>query len=264
MPARLITIPFSHYCEKARWALDRAAIDYREEGHLPMLHWLPARRAGGGRTVPVLVADGEVIADSTDILRWVDRRTSTGLIPDSAAQRAEVDRLEDWFDGTLGPHSRRWAYFQVFTDPALTLQMTGFDVPAWEKHTLRVARPLAVAAMRRLLRIDRVHADRSRARVDEVFAGVADLLADGRRYLVGGGFTAADLTFASLAVPSLMPAELPVPFPPLSTFPAETRDTIEAWRAHPAGRFALRLYADERAAVPARSAGGRGSRSSAG
>src|SRR5688572_11560792 len=109
----LITIPFSHYCEKARWALDRGGIPYREDGHLPMLHWLPARRAGGGRTVPVLVThDRQVIGDSTDILRWAERAGAGGLVPEHPAERAEVDRLEDWFDEVLGPHSRRWAYQQ--------------------------------------------------------------------------------------------------------------------------------------------------------
>ena len=28
---QLVTIPFSHYCEKARWALDLAQIPYREK-----------------------------------------------------------------------------------------------------------------------------------------------------------------------------------------------------------------------------------------
>ena len=28
----LITIPISHYCEKARWALDRAALPYESTG----------------------------------------------------------------------------------------------------------------------------------------------------------------------------------------------------------------------------------------
>ena len=28
MPARLITIPISHFCEKARWALQRAGVAY--------------------------------------------------------------------------------------------------------------------------------------------------------------------------------------------------------------------------------------------
>jgi hypothetical protein len=33
MPARLVMIPISRYCEKARWALDRSGIAYREECH---------------------------------------------------------------------------------------------------------------------------------------------------------------------------------------------------------------------------------------
>ena len=30
----LITIPISHFCEKARWALERAGLPYREERHV--------------------------------------------------------------------------------------------------------------------------------------------------------------------------------------------------------------------------------------
>ena len=44
---RLVTIPISHYCEKARWALERAGIGYREEPHVQGIHQLAARRAGG-------------------------------------------------------------------------------------------------------------------------------------------------------------------------------------------------------------------------
>ena len=44
---RLITIPISHYCEKARWALERAGLPYREERHVQGIHRLAARRAGG-------------------------------------------------------------------------------------------------------------------------------------------------------------------------------------------------------------------------
>ena len=44
---RLVTIPISHYCEKARWALDRAGMPYREERHVQGIHRLAARRAGG-------------------------------------------------------------------------------------------------------------------------------------------------------------------------------------------------------------------------
>ena len=42
---RLVTIPISHYCEKARWALDRAGLDYREERHVQGIHRFVSRRS---------------------------------------------------------------------------------------------------------------------------------------------------------------------------------------------------------------------------
>ena len=73
---RLVTIPISHYCEKARWALERAGIEYREERHIQGIHMLMAKRAGGGITVPVLVTPERSIGESEDILHWVDERTA--------------------------------------------------------------------------------------------------------------------------------------------------------------------------------------------
>ena len=52
---RLITIPISHFCEKARWALELADTPYREERHLQGIHWAHVWRAGRGWTAPVLV-----------------------------------------------------------------------------------------------------------------------------------------------------------------------------------------------------------------
>ena len=70
-PAILITIPLSHYCEKARWALDRVALLYREEPHAPLLHRLATKRNDGG-TVPLLVHGGSRFGDSTAILTHAD------------------------------------------------------------------------------------------------------------------------------------------------------------------------------------------------
>ncbi len=72
---RLITIPISHYCEKARWALERAGLSYREERHVQGVHRIAPRHAGGGSTVPVLVTPESVIGESEAILEWVDART---------------------------------------------------------------------------------------------------------------------------------------------------------------------------------------------
>ena len=245
---KLITIPFSHYCEKARWALDACGVAFREDGHLPMFHYLPSRLAGGGRTVPVLVTDDkQTIADSTEIVAWADARAPGSLLPADATTRADALHLEDDFDRHLGPATRRWAYFQILHRKDLD-HLIVQGVPRWERIALKVARPVAVRMLTRGLKIDAAGAERSRGKIDETFSLVGELLEDGRRYLVGEQFTIADLTFAALAAPVLLPPEYPAKLPPLAEFEGVARDQIEAWRASRAGRFALRLYATERAA----------------
>jgi glutathione S-transferase len=65
---RLLTIPISHFCEKARWSLERAGLDYTEERHVQGVHRIVSRRAGGGGTLPVLVAEEGVFGEFEDIL----------------------------------------------------------------------------------------------------------------------------------------------------------------------------------------------------
>ena len=242
MTPRLVTIPFSHYCEKARWALDRAGVAYREEPHLPLFHYTGSFRAGGGRTVPVLVTGEGVLADSTHIVAWADHQRPGSLLPESPA---EALALEDDFDRQLGPATRRWGYFHLLPHPEL-IPKFATGVPRWELAMLRVTRPLATGMLKRGLKIDAAGAERSRTKIDETFARVGELLRDGRRYLTGERFTVADLTFASLATPVVFPAEHPQPQPPLDVLPPEARGQIDAWRSSPAGKFALRMYADHR------------------
>src|SRR3954447_25848164 len=69
---RLFTIPISHYCEKARWALDRAGLEYVEERHVQGVHQLVSRRHGGAGTLPLLVTSEGVFNQSEWIVRYAD------------------------------------------------------------------------------------------------------------------------------------------------------------------------------------------------
>ena len=79
-----------------------------------------------------------------------------------------------------------------------------------------------------------------------VFRQVDELLSDRRRFLAGERFTAADLTFAALAAPVLLPAECRAVQPALDDVPAAMRDEILRFRETDAGRFALRMFTQER------------------
>lgn len=246
--AQLITIPFSHYCEKARWAFDRCGIEYDEDGHLPIFHYRATRRAGGGRTVPIVrTPDGQVLSDSTEIVAWADAQRPGTLLPADPAQRADAIALEDELDRQLGPATRRWAYGALLPVRAAQAMFVA-HVPRWEGLALRAIRPVAFGFLRRKLAITPEGVERSRQKIADVFAQIADRLADGRRYLVGARFSVADLTFASLATPIVVPPEHPrMQGASIDLLPAAARAEIEAWRASVPGQYALRMYADHRA-----------------
>ena len=79
-----------------------------------------------------------------------------------------------------------------------------------------------------------------------MFGEVESRLARGRGYLVGDRFTAADLTFAALAAPVLLPPEYGWPLPSIDDGPIELLELRDRLRSRPAGTFALRLYKHER------------------
>jgi glutathione S-transferase len=244
----LITIPISHYCEKARWALDRAGVAYRESAHLQIIHRLVARRAGGGTTVPVLVCGDRVLTDSAEIVNEADTRApfDRRLYPDDRAVAAEARTLERDFDARLGPHGRLWMYNGIRgrRDLALAYGCTG--VPAWERRALAIAYPALIRGIDRLLEITPAAAAVAEAEVRATFDAVAGRLADGRAYLCGARFTAADLTFSALAAAVLMPPEYGVPLPQPDELPAAMAATVRELRAHPAGLHALKMFRDER------------------
>jgi len=59
---RLITIPISHYCEKARRALDRTGLPYREERPIRGIHQLSllADHRGAAPAAPAQARTGSV------------------------------------------------------------------------------------------------------------------------------------------------------------------------------------------------------------
>jgi glutathione S-transferase len=249
MGARLVTIPISHFCEKARWALDRAGVEYTEQPHVQVIHVAAARLAGGGRTVPVLVtASGEVLPESRDILRWADTQVASArrLYPEGDVG-AEAAAVEAWLDGGFGPDGRLWMYHETLPVVSEMGPWALAGVPSWERGVFRVSGPVIDRVIRRYLGIDAAEAAAARDRVEGVFDDIAARLSDGRRFLLGDRFTAADLAFAALAAPMLLPRRYGSPLPPPEAMPDALAREVRRLRDHPAGVFAERLYDEERA-----------------
>ncbi len=233
---RLITIPFSHFCEKARWALERAGVPFREDGYLPMLQMLPAWRAGGKRTVPVLVTEAGAVTDSTEILRWCDQHGQAApLFPDGDLGR-EVAALEERLDKGLGPATRRVAYHQLLPMPGAARLLAEKAPARWQGRVMRAAYPLARAAMTRGLRLDDASAERSRGRIDEIFADVGAMV-----------FTAWMNFSGSFSFTSMSNTSMPEyilkssPFPSITGLPAKAPMSPNPRTAVPLDITATRL-----------------------
>ena len=245
---QLITIPISHFCEKARWALERARIPYRERPHMQCLHWVAVKRAGGGRTVPVLVTEDRVLSDSADILAYADSRTPADrrLYPEDAPLAEETRALARDFDARLGPQGRRWMYDGLRGRREIVKRYAPTGVPGWQRRALPLAMAPVTGIIDRYFDITPETVAESLQDVRATFDEVGERLGDGRPYLMGERFTAADLTFSALSAAITMPPQYGVPLPGPDELPAPMADVVRELRAHPAGAHALAMFRDER------------------
>ena len=248
----LITIPISHYCEKARWALDRAGIAYEERRHLPALHRMAVKRAGGKLTVPVLICDEVgVLSESADIIDYADARVASPaarMIPEDADAAAEARALAADYDERLGPATRLWVYHRMMDRPDLAGVPMTDGVPPWQQRAWRYGNRGIAFAVAKVLTINDDTAAEAERTFRSIYADVDARLADGRPYLAGDAFSVADLTFAALSAPLIAPPQYGVRLPLIEELPAGMAEVVREHRETRAGRHALAMFATERAA----------------
>lgn len=132
---KLITFGLSHFCEKARWALDWHSIPYEEIGWPPGWHLVLAKRCGARATTLPIILDGEtVIQGSGAIIDWAESRGNDprrSLAP--CRNLAEAQEIERRADEVIGMHVRRLAYAETLptcpslVKPALFLRTSASD-----------------------------------------------------------------------------------------------------------------------------------------
>ena len=111
---------------------------------------------------------------------------------------------------------------------------------------MRLGYPLLITIVARVLDVTPATAVESETAVRATFDAVAERLADGRPYLCGEEFTAADLTFSALASPMLVPSAYGVPLPQPTELPVYAAKVVRELRVHPAGMHALAMFDTER------------------
>ena len=252
VPARIIlhTLPYSHYCEKVRWVLDRQNENYEEKPHGLMTYLIFSLYHTGGnyRKVPLcLMKDGTIISDSTDILSYLfhNQPQKYGwLYPNP-----ETAEIEEYLDTNLGFPVMGLVYRTLLNNcPSLIAWQKGIkrNIPSRESLMF----PVAIGTFRMALEVKKgpFRSDywSCLQKVRQVFAQIDELLKN-RLFLANTSqISAADLTFASLAYPILCPEKMNDLYLKLEDFPVDFQVIIQEFRSTKAGRFALNLYQNER------------------
>ena len=231
-------IPFSHYSEKARWALDYKGIAHRRRV-LGSNYLIRVWRATGQGKLPVLWLDGRAIADSTRIIAALEEHhPEPPLYPRDAAARQRALALEDDLDETLGPALRAAVVTPLFRhdpDTALRVLTTGMGGKAYSG--LRPLLRIFPWFYRFRHKISERNLERDRA----IVAAALDRIAherQGRAYLVGEAFTVADLTAASLLGPLLPEIQYPLRL----ELPQYLKDYRAVLLRHPAEQWAAGIF----------------------
>jgi len=204
-------IPFSHYSEKARWALAFKGIAHDRHVAVAGTHPAVAFALTRGQcgTFPVLQIDGRNIGDSTAIIAALEEaQPDPPLYPADPDERRRALELEDWFDEHLGPQARLLGWHEVVMDPESLESLSLKMAPALRRFPAVAAWATRSFVNARFKVSSREAAERARADVLTAFDRLESELGDSD-YLVGDSFSVADLTAAALFYPLVLPPEAP-------------------------------------------------------
>ncbi|KNC79465.1 hypothetical protein SARC_08141 [Sphaeroforma arctica JP610] len=272
----LVTISVSHFCERARWALDLSPLwdDYMEDSHAPGMHMPQTNRLTDfqNTSTPMMKLPGtnQLIEGSDEILKYLAETYPECGFLYPHGHEIEILEWEHLFADTIGVLDRKWAYTHLLcmADEDDQKRLTEMNGPfmaqsggTLERVLFGMAWPVIGKQIKRQFKLSKEKEAELVQQLDEIMDKVNRALADGREYLVGDRFTAADLTFASLAYPFLAPPEMGDVSPcptiggkryledllqgPLKLY----MERVEGWQATPAGKLALRVYRNHRFSV---------------
>ncbi len=241
----LVQFRFSHFNEKARWALDWKGVPHRRRTLLPGPHAGAVKKLAPETTVPVVLFDGEAVQGSAAILDELERRyPEPPLYPADAAERSRALEIQRWLDTDIGPAVRQALFAGLLDDGGYVTRMFAGGHPWPMRLAYRAMFPVAKGMIRKEYRLDDPAAcaaarEKTREGLDFVAKQAGR---DG--YLVGDRFSVADLTAAALLAPTCNPPDCAMTRP--EPWPAGVERWLREWEDHPGTAWVLRTYREHR------------------
>ncbi len=237
---QLLEFPHSHYCEKARWALDFKQIPYRRVALLPGFHLQTVRRHAPRTSVPVLLTDTAAVQGSSEIIDYLDQHyPESQLTPREPDNQLLCAELEQKLDKKLGGPIRTILYDRLLVYPDFIRYCFTHTLSLPKQVIFRLYYPF----LRRLMHHVYVQSDQKVAAAKEMFSDAlyemeARIGAD--RYLFEGRFTRADLSVCSMLSLLILPPQFPMTWPEI---PDPAIQALQDYcRNHPVGLWVRLMY----------------------
>ena len=256
----LVTIPYSHYCEVARWALDVSKTQYQEIKYIPGYHAqtvgklrqkkenrshssFAGQESGyhSGRrkySVPlVLMPNGIIYKDSWEILEYFFGPVN--------------QKWKEILDNKLGIATRQLAYY-FYLDPKnkslmsnIIKQATPGERLFWFFFENKIRR-----SMYELMAITKKNIETSKKVILEIFEQ-ASIRLELNPYSIteGPNFSPTDLAFCALGSIVILPKNYSgnvIKMESLERHPNEYQEIIKLCRATKAGEFIIQNYETKR------------------
>jgi glutathione S-transferase len=264
---RLISIAVSHYVEKARWALDLlearkdSPVYYTEDLHAPAFSsyfTVPASKNKASQTPMLVRSNDNVMWGSDTILRALcsgENGSPIDLYPYEVKE--EITTLEDELGRRVGASGRCFAY-GVLLDKSkkyygTVIKMATKNCSKVEQKVFEKMFDKGIdKALVNLMNISDGTLEASENELRKVFAELSDRLEkNGGEYLMDTpnrkfGFTAADLTLASLVYFIVRPPEVEPLMLSDDEFPPKLLELFNELAASKAGQHVLKVYKKHR------------------
>ena len=239
---------YSHFNEKARWALDFKRVPHMRTSYLPGPHQPKIRKLTGQTQTPVVRFGDDYLYGSARIIDELEKRyPSPPLYPEDGSQRIRALEIQSWFDSEIGPRGRRAVLNSMMGETAYFANMFSEGQTAGKRCFYRTILPLAKGKIRRGNDITGPESVADGvAALQEGFDFVARE-AGAAGYLVGDTFSVADLTAAAILAPVADPPDCEMTRP--RPVPAVVAEFIARFADHPGREWVLEMYRRHRGAT---------------
>ena len=198
---------FSHYSEKARWALDFKGVPYTPRHLLPGFHLRTTRKLAPRSSVPILKTDAAVIQGSAEIIDFLERTfPERSLTPADPQDANSAVQWEKYLDAEIGVTLRLWFYHHTLPDRDRALRFLCSDASWLQRSLFALSFTTVRGKMTQFMNINAENASDAERRFLLAFDRLDNAL-ERAPFLAGNRFSRADLTACALLWPLCRPGE---------------------------------------------------------